>query len=218
MRSQFADEFNHDHSAAGYDADVADESNPIREGYAATLRWVAERCAIAPTDRVLDLGCGTGNLALQLLPSRLTGVDVSANMLAIAREKLAEHDGVDFVQDDLLACLEGRSRELDVVASTYAIHHLTEDEKSVLHGRIREALRAGGRVAFGDLMFADDEARAAFLDDLREKGKANVAAAIEEEFFWSVARNVERLEELGFAVETKQFSRLSWGIAARLAG
>ena len=38
MRSQFVDKFNHDDEATGYDEDVADEGNPIREGYAALLR------------------------------------------------------------------------------------------------------------------------------------------------------------------------------------
>jgi hypothetical protein len=63
MRSQHAHTFNHDEWAAGYDADVADETNPIRAGYQATLGWVVERAAVGPDDAVVDLGIGTGNLA-----------------------------------------------------------------------------------------------------------------------------------------------------------
>jgi hypothetical protein len=43
MRSRHADRFNHDTEVDGYDDDVADESNPIRNGYGATLDWVIER-------------------------------------------------------------------------------------------------------------------------------------------------------------------------------
>src|SRR5262245_65612643 len=88
MRSRHADTFNHDHWAAGYDADVIDETNPIRAGYQATLDWVVERASVGPDEAVVDLGTGTGNLA-RLLPRcrRLAGVDVSGEMLALARPK-----------------------------------------------------------------------------------------------------------------------------------
>ena len=77
MRSRHVDRFNHDSEAGGYDSDVSDESNPVRNGYAATLDWVIEHASAGRNDTVIDLGAGTGNLAQRLGPvARLVCVDV----------------------------------------------------------------------------------------------------------------------------------------------
>ncbi|MDM7941393.1 MAG: class I SAM-dependent methyltransferase [Hydrogenophaga sp.] len=66
-------------------------ADPIADlaGYDATLRRV--RGLLTDDQDVLEIGCGTGTTALQLAPSTrsLLATDLSANMIAIAREKLA---------------------------------------------------------------------------------------------------------------------------------
>ncbi len=197
---------NHDRQAATYDRNVADESHPIRAGYAACLDWVASH--VAPGDRVLDLGSGTGNLGLRLPPCRLTCVDVSHEMTRIARAKLARP--AEWVQADLLSYLDEPRGPFDAVVSTYAIHHLPDREKEILFGRIRAALAPAGRAVLGDLMFEDRAARERLL--AKHAGDPSVADAIREEFFWDLASAVPALERLGFAVETRRFSDLSWGV------
>ena len=66
MRSRHVDRFNHDTEVDGYDDHVTDESNPVRNGYDATLDWVIEHAAVGRDDVVIDLGTGTGNLAVRL--------------------------------------------------------------------------------------------------------------------------------------------------------
>lgn len=67
-------------------------ANPVADpaGYEATLRRV--QGLLRPTHDVLEIGCGTGTSALRLAPFTrcLLATDVSAGMIAIAREKLAE--------------------------------------------------------------------------------------------------------------------------------
>ena len=83
MRSRHVDHFNNDGEVHGYDDQVADESNPVRDGYSATLDWVIEQAAIGRNDVVIDLGTGTGNLAARVgHHARLVCVDVSTGMLA----------------------------------------------------------------------------------------------------------------------------------------
>ncbi|HEX5135652.1 MAG TPA: class I SAM-dependent methyltransferase [Planctomycetota bacterium] len=200
---------NHDAQAARYDRLVADETHPVRAGYAACLDWVASH--VASGERVLDLGSGTGNLALRLPPCRLTCVDVSAQMTRIARAKLARPAG--WVQEDLVAYLEAPRGPFDAVISTYAVHHLAEGEKLLLFRRIRAALAPGGRAAFGDLMFENLAARERLL--ARYAGDRSVADSIRDEFYWDLSTAVPALERLGFRVETRRFSDLSWGLAAR---
>ena len=214
MRSRHADRFNHDEDAADYDRDVLNEADPIRAGYAALHDWVAGRAAPDARSRVLDLGSGTGNLALRLTAfGELVCVDVSQEMARIARRKLARHDAIEWVRADLLAYFDTPGPPFDAVVSSYVIHHLVEDEKQQLFERISGRLASGGRVAFGDLMFESAQARRDTLDAYRASGRAELADDIEDEFFWDVSSAVAGLEALGLDIETRRFSELSWGIA-----
>jgi putative AdoMet-dependent methyltransferase len=215
MKSKFADVFNHDENAAGYDTGVLNESHPIRAGYKAVLNWVSEKSATTSDSVVLDLGCGTGNLSLRFKHfKRLVCVDISNNMLDIARSKLADLDNVEFVKADLLEYFEGPSI-FDAIVSTYAIHHLTELEKPILFEQIYHSLQPGGTVVFGDLMFANAAAQKQLIQKYQDEGRFDVAQDIQDEFFWFVDQANDSLTKLGFETEIKRFSDLSWGIAAQ---
>lgn len=215
MRSRFADKFNHDEDAAGYDQEVLDESHPHRAGYSAALDWVSNKTKVTEDSVVLDLGCGTGNLALRLGAfKQLVGVDISEKMLAIAREKLAHLDGVEFIEDDLLGYFDRDMPEFDAVVSTYSIHHLTEEEKSLLFQKIYGAVKPGGAAVFGDLMFADKKSREEMFQEYSNQDRTDLIEDIEDEFFWDVDTAVAELQKLGFKTEIERFSELSWGIAA----
>jgi len=113
-----------DELAPDYDADRGPE-------YRATLSLVVDHADPRPEDLVLDLGSGTGAVALALAPdaARVVGRDISEGMLEQAREKAAQRD-VENVTFDA-----GRLREpnvegsVDVVTSNFAMHHLSDDEK-----------------------------------------------------------------------------------------
>lgn len=98
---------------------------------------VAEHAAPGPDDTVLDLGTGTGKVALDLAADagRVVGRDVSEGMLEQAREKAAER-GLENVSFG-----EGTFREpdvgeaVDVVVTNFALHHLGREER-------REAIHA----------------------------------------------------------------------------
>jgi putative AdoMet-dependent methyltransferase len=210
MRSRHVDRFNHDHEVGGYDTDVADESNPVRAGYAATLDWVIEHAAAGQDDVVIDLGTGTGNLAQRLGPvARLVCVDVSSAMLAVARRKLPP--ATEYVEADLLEFVD-RAPECDVVMSTYAIHHLIAAEKVELLDGFAGRLRAGGRIAIGDLMVIDEAAIAGLRADLAHP---DVDALFADEFPWHLDDARRDLERVGFVdLHAEQTGVLSWGLAA----
>lgn len=217
-RSRHAEDFNHDEEAAGYDADVRNEEDPIRAGYAELLDWLAVEAGVTPASSVLELGSGTGNLSARLGPARETVcVDVSEEMMLVAREKLAGRSDVTWVRKDLLEYFDTPGPSFDVVVSSYAIHHLTDDEKQALFARVAARLNDGGRVSFGDLMFESPEERGRILAGYREtRHRGHLPDGIEEEFFWDVARSQRELRELGFDLKTKRFSELSWGMSGRL--
>jgi tRNA (cmo5U34)-methyltransferase len=213
MRSEHVDRFNHDLEAPGYDADVRNEEDPIRAGYAAVLDWVVAQAAAGPADTVADLGAGTGNLAARLGPvSRLVCVDASIEMLALAAPKLPP--ATEYVVADLLEYVSDGPRDLDVAVSTYAIHHLTPDEKAALFRSLAARLRPGGRFVAGDLMLAD---RAAAADVADEVSAEVLDELLAEEFPWFVDEDAAALAAAGFHdVHWERFSPLSWAVSAQL--
>ncbi|HEU5079008.1 MAG TPA: class I SAM-dependent methyltransferase [Opitutaceae bacterium] len=97
-----------------------------------------------PPQRILDCGCGTGwtSLFLARAGHHVTGLDISAQAVAIAREMAADAQlaNVDFVAEDYEAF--SASDAFDVVLFYDALHH-AEDESAALRVAYR-ALKKGG--------------------------------------------------------------------------
>jgi SAM-dependent methyltransferase len=94
--------------------------------------------------RVLDLGCGAGHYAAELLDrgaAQVVGVEGSGTLLSAARDRLG--DSVELHQHDLeqpLAFLRDESFDLAVMALVY--HHI--DAREQLLAELRRVLRPGG--------------------------------------------------------------------------
>ena len=105
--------------------------------------WRTEtaRAVVSPGDRVLDVCCGTGDLALaaQRAGGRVTGLDFSERMLARAREKSTE---VEWVRGDALA-LPFADGSFDAVTVGFGVRNLEDLERGVRE--LRRVLRPGGR-------------------------------------------------------------------------
>lgn len=216
MRSEFADVFNHDKEAADYDDEVLDETDPIRTGYNEVLDWVAAHANSAAGRTVLELGAGTGNLSQRLKAFKaLVCVDISAEMTRINMRKLASFKNVTWVLSDLLEFFDEPRPAFDTFISTYAVHHLTEEEKQSLYKLLWSVLTPGGVAVFGDLMFENEMQRQQILNDFRRNDRERLANEIEQEFFWDVALAKQGLRRLGFEVRVRRFSTLSWGLLAR---
>ncbi|GAA3187814.1 MULTISPECIES: class I SAM-dependent methyltransferase [Streptomyces] len=112
----------------------------VRAAWAGRLRtWLP-----GPPGDVLDLGCGTGSLALLAAEQghRVTGIDRSPAMVALAREKLAGRDAV-FLVGDAAAPPIGAAR-FDAVLVRHVLWTLPEPARVLRHWR--GLLRPGGRL------------------------------------------------------------------------
>jgi tRNA (cmo5U34)-methyltransferase len=99
------------------------------------------------TIEVLDLGAGTGLFSRQVLDKcpqgRFVLYDVAGKMLDVARERFRDYpDRFRYVVDDYRNLAATGS--FDLVISSLSIHHLADEEKKELCGRIFAALRDGG--------------------------------------------------------------------------
>jgi arsenite methyltransferase len=104
------------------------------------------RALMKPTDVVLDVGCGTGSLALRLASGAATvhGLDISSEMIRIARGK-AQAEGtanVDFHIGPFDSVELFEPESIDGVCA-YSLLHLVGDLPAAL-GRIHRLLRPGG--------------------------------------------------------------------------
>lgn len=96
------------------------------------------------TDRVLEIGCGTGSTALRLAPgvAHITATDVSRGMIEIAQSKLGPDAPVNvtFQQADAADLVDGYP--FDAICA-FSLLHLIEDVPSVLD-RVRKQLKPDG--------------------------------------------------------------------------
>jgi ubiquinone/menaquinone biosynthesis C-methylase UbiE len=127
-----------------------------------------EQAAIEPKQRVLDLGCGTGTLALSVKerePSaEVLGLDADPEMLAQARAK-AEQAGFELeLTEGFSTDLPYEDASVDRVLSTLFFHHLDPEPKRRTAREIARVLRKGGELHVADWGRPSDPAMAvAFL-------------------------------------------------------
>ena len=121
----------------------------------ALVSAMLEQAALEPSRQyeILDAGCGTGLCAPFLAPfaRRLTGVDLSAGMLALAREKQI-YDVL--VQAELTEFLGNRHHEFDVIVSADTLVYF--GDLSAVIAAAAGALGGRGRLVFTLEHLADD--------------------------------------------------------------
>jgi tRNA (cmo5U34)-methyltransferase len=111
--------------------------------------------------KVLDIGAGTGlfsQFVYEINPDlQFTLVDVSAEMLAVARERFEGEENFEYAELDVSK--DPLPDKYDIIISGLAIHHLEDAEKAKLYKKIYQALNDGGlfinadQVAGKNLMF-----------------------------------------------------------------
>ena len=109
-------------------------------------RWkirLADLAAIRPGAQVLDLACGTGDIAFEVARrgARATGLDLTHRMLVLGRQKPEASLTSRFIQGDMMA-LPFPAASFDVVTTGYGIRNVPRIEPAI--GEIARVLRPGG--------------------------------------------------------------------------
>lgn len=109
---------------------------------------------------VLDLGTGTGTIAYLINKTypkaRITCMDISAQMLASAKNKLGGVKNIEYEQDNLVNYQF--KQNYDAVVSSLALHHLDPDKKKLaFYHRLYKTLNPGGIFLNTDIILADDK-------------------------------------------------------------
>jgi ubiquinone/menaquinone biosynthesis C-methylase UbiE len=160
--------------------------------FGAVLDAVLERAEPRPTDRVVDLGAGTGYVTLALAPSvdGVVAADLAKPMVDALAEKAASRclSNVHSLVVDL-SHLDLPESSVDLVVSNYALHHLTDDDKLALVARASRWLRPGGRFVVADMMFGRGTSR---RDRAIIRGKLLSLARQGPGGLWRIVKNLWR--------------------------
>jgi putative AdoMet-dependent methyltransferase len=188
-----------DHWADTYDHDVVAEDVFPFAGYDRVLDAAVQMADAGQGMTVLDLGVGTGNLAMRFssLGCKLWGTDFSQPMLDKAREKLPNarlilHDLRDAWPPEL-------DRRFDCIVSAYVFHHFElADKVSLARKLAAQHLKPHRPLVIADISFPDEVSMRGFA--------RSVGDLWEDELYWLADEATAALRREHLKTEYQQVS------------
>ena len=194
----------YDQSIAGHD--------PQYEAVFANYNGILKEVVQHASGNVLEFGTGTGNLSKLLLQAghEVIGIEPSKAMREVAKGKLPELvllDG-DFIDFPRLTV------PVETIVSTYAFHHLTDEEKGVAIKQFAEILPVDGKVVFGDTMFITEEVKQSVIDHAIDSGFNDLAEDLRREYYPKIDVLKHLFKINNFDVTFKQMNSFVWVLIA----
>ena len=143
--------------------------NPIRYNFRVWLttrgregkfrRTLVELAGVKPGDSVLDVGCGTGSLAIEAgkmvgPTGSVVGIDPSPEMIGRAKGKARRLANVRF-EIAPAQSLPFADASFDVVTSSLVLHQLPPDSLHAVKAEVARVLKPGGRIGISDVVAED---------------------------------------------------------------
>ncbi|MBT2660012.1 class I SAM-dependent methyltransferase [Bacillus sp. ISL-45] len=169
---------------------------------------ILETVAIKSNSTVLEFGVGTGNLTEKLisLGRDVYGVEPSKVM----REKTkARFTDLQLFDGDFINFPEMPGK-VDTIVSTYAFHHLTDEEKDTALKLYSNLLGEQGKIVFADTAFVNEEDREERYRIVKEQGHENLLADLKREYYTTLEALERLFEKNGFQVSFEKMNSYVW--------
>lgn len=190
----------YDETVSGVDPEYAE----VFMHYEDILNAVSSRAS----GHVLEYGVGTGNLTEKLLKKAelITGVEPSSVMRKIASTKLPS---VPVLDGDFFH-IPQTDQPIDTIVSTYAFHHLTDNEKEQAIALYSSVLAPGGKIIFADTMFPSKEALLKTIHEADAVHYDRLAEDLRTEYYTTIPFLQSVLEKHHFRATFQQLNPFVW--------
>ncbi|HLI19505.1 MAG TPA: cyclopropane-fatty-acyl-phospholipid synthase family protein [Stellaceae bacterium] len=124
-----------------------DPADPLEEAQANKKRHLAAKLRLEPGQKVLDIGCGWGGLALYLAQEagvEVTGITLSVEQLRVAERRAAASGLADRVKFELIDYRELAGRRFDRIVSVGMFEHVGVVHYPAFFAKIKELLADNG--------------------------------------------------------------------------
>ena len=130
------------------DGSASEETARLTGAY--TAKQVTSALDLAPTDRVLELGCGVGRIGLEIAPkvAHWEGADISANMIDVARQRLSRLDNVGFTELKRSQLVGLDDASFDKAYCVAVFIHMDKEDFFLYLQELARVLKPGGVLFF----------------------------------------------------------------------
>ncbi len=172
--------------------------------------------AFEPRGRVLEIACGTGSYTVELVPfaERITALDVSPEMLRLARRKVPS-EKVRFVEADIFSWTP--DAHYDVAFFSFWLSHVPPSHFEWFWEIVASCLAPDGRV-----FFADEGRHALWREEFVDPEEAVVRRRLSDgsehhaiKMLWDVSELGARLRGLGWDITVRSTGAFYWGAGTR---
>jgi len=190
--------------------------NPGLQSVVAAVVAAATTAAPPGLGTMVDLGCGSGQVTLELADrfTQTLAVDVSRTMLDELSERARHHSAAQRIETRLcpIEQLSQPVGTVDLVVTNYALHHLRDVDKDAVMANVQQWLRPGGVLVVGDMMIGrgtDAADRAIIASKVKQLARRGPGG------WWRIAKNAVRYL---LRVHERPLSSAAWIAMAKRHG
>lgn len=211
-RKQWIDMWGFDNKAVKFDEMLRDKTNDelgLFSMYDEILDDIRNRIIKYNAKKVIDIGCGTGNLCGELSDSiEVLGIDQSLEMILQVKNKYRNMNLKlgNFLDEPVI------KNNADIVVTTYAFHSLNHEEKKIAINNMINYLNDNGKIIIADFMFNNEEERAVCRENLLSKGKNNLWEVINNKYYTNVSELINYISTIGLKIKVQHIINFTWSI------